>query len=130
MAGRSSSPVSPSQEPAMRRLLAPAALLLMLLPLAATADDKAKSDAPKGDLARFQGKWATKVGPEKNIEAVLTIEGQGATFAFTGPEGRSVEFKGEIKIDEQAKPHKTVDWVKFVRPNGEDAPENLGLYEF
>jgi hypothetical protein len=31
---------------------------------------------------------------------------------------------------EDAKPYKTIDWVKFVRPNGQEALDNLGLYEF
>jgi len=95
---------------------------------AAASDDK--KDELKGDLAKFQGKWTTMVGPDKDIPAVVTIKDRSASFKITAKNGQEYEFKGEIKIDEKAKPRKTVDWIKFTRPNGEDAPDNLGIYEF
>lgn len=89
----------------------------------------ASADASKGDLAKLQGKWSAMVGPEKNIPLVVVFKGNSASFKLT-VQGEEREFAGEIKLDESAKPHKTIDWVKFKRPNGEDAPENLGIYEF
>jgi uncharacterized protein (TIGR03067 family) len=44
--------------------------------------------------------------------------------------GQEYEITGEIKLDEDAKPYKTIDWVEFVRPNGQEALDNLGLYEY
>ena len=59
----------------MSRLSA-AALLSILVPLVATAEDKA---APKGDLAKLQGAWTAKVGPERNLDALLTVKGNQPT---------------------------------------------------
>ncbi len=115
--------------PFMNRLILLAALLLpWISPFAALADEKA--DAPKGDLGKLQGTWTAKVGPEKNVPIVLTIQGKAVTLKITGPDGQEYNSKGEIKVDESAKPFKTIDWVKFTRPDGEEAPENLALYEF
>ena len=85
--------------------------------------------SPKGDLGKLQGKWTAKVGPEKNIPLVMTVKGNAVTLAFTGRDGAERELKGEIKLDDAAKPHKTLDWVKFTRLNGEEAPANLAIYE-
>ena len=93
-------------------------------------EKKDKAPEPKGDLAKLQGDWTAKVGPEKNIEMVITIKGNTVTLKFDTPANGEVELKGELKIDEAAKPQKTIDWVKFIGPNGEAAPENLGIYDF
>lgn len=114
----------------MKRLLAPAAFVLTALSLTfAWADEKAEK--PKGDLGKLQGKWTSKVkGPDNQEIPILTIiNGKTASFKVTIPDGREIEFKGEIKIDEQSKPHKTIDWVKFTTPMGDAAPDNLGIYE-
>ena len=47
---------------------------------------------------------------------------------FTTPEGEKRTIKGELKIDDKARP-KTIDWVKFKAPDGEDLPDNLAIYE-
>jgi uncharacterized protein (TIGR03067 family) len=109
----------------MHRLVFLAASLPLLLPPLAAAADK-----PKGDLGQLQGTWTAKIGPEKQADAVFTFEGDDVRLELTGPQGRRVELKGKVKLGEAARPHKTIDWVRFTRPNGEDAPENLGLYEF
>src|SRR3954454_2653019 len=105
----------------MQRLILPAALLAALLarPVAA-ADEKPL----KGDLAKFQGSWTTKLGPEQNLDAVVTFKGTEVAVKVATPDGQEIEIKGEIKLDEEAKPHKTIDWIKFKTPNGDDAPEN------
>ncbi len=114
----------------MNRLTLPAVLLSIAASLAPSARADDKESTPKGDLARFQGTWTTKAGPEKNIPVVLTFKGNDVALKVSAPNGQDYETKGEIKIDEKAKPHKTIDWVKFTTPMGEAAPENLGLYEF
>lgn len=99
-------------------------------PVPAAAADEPKKDepAPKGDLADLQGAWTGTVGPNKEIPITLTVKNKAVTFAITAPDGTEHELKGEVVIDDQAKPHKTVDWVKFNRPDGEGAPANLGIY--
>jgi len=103
--------------------------LLMVFPLAAiaTADDKATS--AKGDLAKFQGQWTTTIGPEKNIALKVTFAEQKVTVSGTSPQGDAFELRGEIKLDDTAKPQKTLDWVKFVDLQGNEIGENLAIYE-
>ncbi len=110
----------------LQRLILPAAFLAALIARpAAAADEKPL----KGDLATFQGSWTTKIGPEQNLDAVVTFKGTEVKLKLTAPDGQDFEITGEIKLDEEAKPHKTIDWTKFKTPDGDDAPENLGLYE-
>jgi uncharacterized protein (TIGR03067 family) len=89
-----------------------------------------RADEPglKGDLARLQGQWTATFGPQ-NIVVVVTIKGTDATLTLTLPDGQSRESKGAIKIDENAQPHKTLDWVNFTTRRGEPAPPNLGIYK-
>ena len=77
--------------------------------------DKAK-DAPKGDLGKLQGTWTAKAGPEKNVPIVVTIKGNAVTLKITTPDGVDYSADGEVKIDETAKPHKTIDWVEVHQP--------------
>jgi uncharacterized protein (TIGR03067 family) len=108
----------------------PMRMLVLVLSLAATAA-VALADEPalKGDLARFQGTWSTKGGPKKDIPIALTFKGTETTLVITTRNGMQYRSKGEIKVDEAARP-RTIDFIKFTRPNGEPAPENLGIYEF
>lgn len=108
------------------RRFAPLVAVILPLLVAAAAPD---SDAPKGDLGKFQGKWKAMVGPEKNVPVSILIKGKVVTLSITPPDGQALEIKGEIKVDESAKPTKTVDWVKFTGPDGDDAPDNKGIYE-
>ncbi|WP_406697674.1 TIGR03067 domain-containing protein [Singulisphaera sp. Ch08] len=100
-------------------------LIAVLVPLLAAAAD----DSSKGDLAKFQGKWKTSIGPEKNIALTVQFKGNAVTASASTPDGQSFELKGEIKLDESAKPFKTIDWVKFTGPDGNDSPDNKGVYE-
>ncbi|AGA25090.1 TIGR03067 domain-containing protein [Singulisphaera acidiphila] len=102
-----------------------APLVAVFLPLLVAAAD----DAPQGDLGKFQGKWKTTIGPEKNFTLSILIKGKAVTASGSAPDGQGFEIKGEIKLDETAKPVKTVDWVKFTGPDGNEAPDNKGLYE-
>ncbi len=104
--------------------------LLPGLVLAATAAAVALADEPalKGDLARFQGTWSARVGPKKDIPIALTFKGAEATLVITARNGMQYRSKGEIKVDDAARP-RAIDFIKFTRPNGDAAPENLGIYE-
>ncbi len=110
----------------MQRLIFPAAFLAVLIARPAFAADEKPL---KGDLAKIQGAWTTKIGPEQNLDAVVTFRGTEVKLKLTTPDGQDFELTGEIKLDEEAKPHKTIDWAKFKTPNGDDAPDNLGIYE-
>ena len=101
---------------------------MLLSTLAASADDK--TPEPKGDLAKLQGTWTAKVGPEKNIPIAITIKGNAVALKITAPDGQEFTSNGEVKLDETARPHKKIDWVKFTGGTGDPVPDNLGLYEF
>jgi uncharacterized protein (TIGR03067 family) len=109
--------------PSPQTVLSIAVLLLTTLPSRA-------DDAPKGDLKKLQGKWTTKVGIDKNIDVVLEFKGQAATGKVTTADGQEFELKGEIVVNDEAKPHKTIDWVKFTGPDGQSIADNLGIYNF
>jgi uncharacterized protein (TIGR03067 family) len=96
----------------------------------APGDDARNASKPTGDLGKFQGKWATKVGPRQGLEAIVTIKGNDVEMKIVTPDGIGFELIGEIKIDENAKPHRTLNWTKFKTPMGDDIPENLGIYRF
>jgi uncharacterized protein (TIGR03067 family) len=114
----------------MKRFLIPAAILILSTIIVAADDPKPKDDAPKGDLGKLQGTWTADAGPEKNIPIAITIKGNAVSLKVTTPNNGEFSSDGQVKIDEAAKPHKSIDWVKFTNPNGEVLPENLGLYEF
>jgi uncharacterized protein (TIGR03067 family) len=86
------------------------------------------AEEPKGDLAKLQGSWASKVGPNKDIPIILTIKGGAIEVNVTRPGGEEIKLKGEIKVDEKASP-KTLDWAKLSARPGEEIPENLGIYK-
>src|SRR4051812_2810414 len=103
------------------------AALALAMPLVVASGSLADEPAVTGDLARLQGQWSARIGP-KQIPMTVTIKGTTASMTIASPDGQEHESKGEIKIDELARPFKTLDWVKFTRPDGEAAPENLGIY--
>lgn len=91
----------------------------------ARADDK-----PKGDLAKLQGKWVARPVPGKDLSTNLLIEGSNCTATYTSSNGGGgVAMSGKIKVDETAKPHKTIDFTGFKQPNGEDMEPNRGIYQ-
>jgi uncharacterized protein (TIGR03067 family) len=96
----------------------------------APGDDSPSAPKPTGDLGKFQGKWTTKIGPRQGLEAVVTIKGNDVEMKIVTPDGVGFELTGEIKIDEKAKPYRTLNWTKFKTPMGDDIPENLGIYKF
>src|SRR5262249_17940893 len=87
----------------------------------------AHAEEPAGDQARLQGCWSANVGPEKNITITLTIKGNAATFAASGPSGE-FGFKGEIRVNETVRPYKTIDWINLPGPAGQAGPTNRGIY--
>jgi uncharacterized protein (TIGR03067 family) len=102
-------------------------LLLAVVSTATFAQDTKKEDALKGDLAKIQGKWSAKVGPNKDIPITVAFKDQTATILIT-IEGEERTIKGEFKLDETKSP-KQWDWTKFESPTGEKVPENLAIYK-
>jgi len=102
--------------------------LVVAAALAAPAAPSPAPDEPTGDLAKLQGSWTAKVGPDKDIPITIVIKGNAVNLTVTRPNGEDFKVKGEIKLDEKANP-KTVDWVKFAGPEGNELPENLGIYK-
>ena len=99
-------------------------------PAAKKADAPAPAAAAKGDLAKFQGHWTAKAGPEKNVDVNIIFKGDAVSVAFTTPEGQERSMKGVVALDEAAKPHKTISFKGFTRQDGSDAPDSLGIYAF
>jgi len=91
-------------------------------------DDKKKTDAPKGDLASFQGKWKAMIGPNKDRPMLLDIKGNAVSAKFTGEDGDHSDLKGEMTLKEDAAP-RSVDFVKFKDAAGNEIPDTLGLYK-
>jgi uncharacterized protein (TIGR03067 family) len=89
---------------------------------------RADDSTPSGDLAKLQGTWTAMVGPERDIPITLEVQKQKVTITGKRPSGDDFTLKGELKLDEKASP-RTIDWVKFVGPQGNEAPENLGIYK-
>jgi uncharacterized protein (TIGR03067 family) len=96
--------------------------------IAVAAAPSVRAEEPKGDLAKLQGTWTAKVGPNRDLEMKLTVKDGTVELAGTSPNGDDFKLKGEIKIDEKASP-KTLDWLKFSTPDGNDIPDILGLYK-
>jgi uncharacterized protein (TIGR03067 family) len=93
---------------------------------AAKAADAAKPAA--GDLAKLQGKWKSLVGPNKDVTIIIEFKDDAANLDVTLADGQTFALKGAVKLDEAAKP-KTLTWIKFKSPSGDDVPDNLAIYE-
>ena len=85
------------------------------------------ADEPKGDLAKLQGSWTAKAGPNKDTPVTLTFKGSNFEVKIARPGGEAT-LKGELKVDDKAEP-KTYDFVNFKGPQGEEIPDNLGIYK-
>ena len=96
--------------------------LLALVAWPAPAEDL------QGDLALIQGSWSSKVGPNRDLDATVTLKGTTVEMVIVRPGEDDITIKGEVKLDDKASP-KTVDWIKFVLPNGDDLPETKGIYK-
>jgi uncharacterized protein (TIGR03067 family) len=85
--------------------------------------------AIEGDLGNLQGDWKGMVGPQRNVPLTITFKDKAVSFKLVSPEGQEFVMEGAVKLDESANP-KTIDWLDFKTPNGDDAPPNKGIYKF
>jgi uncharacterized protein (TIGR03067 family) len=103
--------------------------LIAALTVVAMATAASVADDPKSDLDRIQGKWKALGGPNKDYEVVMTVAGSTVNATITSPDRQEYAIKGEIKLDEKARP-KQLDWIKFAKPDGGgDYEPNLAIYE-
>src|SRR4051794_13301642 len=87
------------------------------------------ADAPReGDLARLQGRWTAKAGPNRKILVTLDIEGRQARVDIATPQGLKFQVQGELRINENAVP-RTLDWVHFTGLDEQDLPDIPAIYE-
>lgn len=109
----------------MKTILLPVAAVLLTVSSPAWADDS----APKGDLGQLQGEWEGKAGQKQDTPIRVTFEGNKATLEYTDGNGKKHELKGEIQLDENAKPHKAIDWSNFSGGDEQSANASRGIYE-
>lgn len=103
-------------------------LFSMLLSLSAVATATAADLPREGDLARLQGRWTAKAGPQRNIKVTLDIEGQQAKVGIATPKGLKFQVQGELRINENVTP-RTLDWVNFTGLDEQDLPDIPAIYE-
>ena len=114
----------------MKTTTLPAMLLSLALPALAPAAGPAGPAADvAGDLAKFQGRWATHAGAKGKVAVLLEFQGRQVTARITTPQGLEVLAEGSLRIDEAATP-KALDWVEFTSPDGAELPQLRGIYEF
>ena len=110
----------------MNRPLLAQAFVLILLVNITSADDKPVA----GDLAKLQGTWTVNAARQKNVQVVWTIKGNTLAFDSTTPDGRKFGGNCKIEIDEQAKPHKTMDASNFTHyGSGRGSDHLICIYE-
>ena len=109
----------------MRHALA--AVILIASASASFAQDAKQVDAPKGDLAKVQGKWSAMFGPNMDVPNTVEFKGKIANIVVT-INGEDRTLKGEIKLDD-AKSPKEWDWTKFEGPDGKKVDDNLAIYK-
>lgn len=90
----------------------------------------AAADKPlPGDLAKIQGTWLAKTGPDDEILIKLMVKDNTYTASYDSGDGTKVEIRGEVRMNDKATPNKTADFFKTQRNDGEDTRDNLGIYE-
>ena len=86
-----------------------------------------RSGAVEGDLARLQGRWGATIGPRREADVLLEINGNAVSATIRTAKGLKILADGEIRIDERMSP-KALDWVKFTTVDGHEVPEMQAIY--
>ena len=114
----------------MRRLTL---LSTALLTAVATANLASAEDKPlTGDLAKLQGRWSAEVEIRPGVKWswLYRIDGSQVRIRTSGTDEKPLEFKEEFRIDESARPHKTIDLVKRSGPGDRAMPDLKAIYAF
>ncbi len=91
------------------------------------------ADNPQmSDLARLQGRWTGKTGANGLFQTTMTIKGDTCSLDNIRAGGNRIGLTGKIVINEQARPHKTIDTMNIIRYGGTgEGPDHVeGIYEF
>jgi uncharacterized protein (TIGR03067 family) len=99
-----------------------------ILTLATAASALGAEPPREGDIARLQGRWTAKAGPQGNIQVLLEIEGQQARIDIATPQGLKFQVQGELRINDRVIP-RTLDWVKFTGLDEQSLPDIPAIYE-
>lgn len=109
----------------MNKPLSPARLALVTVLLLCTftrADDKAAKES--ADLKRLEGTWTMKSGTGGD-DVVYTFKGDQLNL-----KAPSRSYKMTVKLDEGAKPHKTIDFRIDDGPDDAKGKTSKGIYRF
>lgn len=83
-----------------------------------------------GDLAKLQGTWTAPAGPEGGPLITMTIKVNAYTANWDRDDGTKAVRKGELRVNEQATPHKTIDFFNTKHEDGDSVRDSLGIYQF
>jgi uncharacterized protein (TIGR03067 family) len=119
----------------MNRTLVVVSAALMVVGCVAPVQNKPVEATPvTGDLAKLQGLWEEEPRPDKDVKSQWLVKGNTVSFVSTLlRNGRKVTGTCELALDEQAKPHKTIDSSRFIRSDKADinGPDRVpGIYRF
>ena len=98
------------------------AALMLCLP-AAFASRAADNEKLSGDLKRLQGEWTTP--SQAGGDIVYTFKGDKLTIKVP-----TREYKMTVKLDETAKPDKTIDLHIDEGPDDAKGATSKGIYKF
>jgi uncharacterized protein (TIGR03067 family) len=102
-------------------------LSALLLLISSAGASPAASPSVTDDVARLQGRWQTRVGAKKEVRVALEIRGSQVDATITTKLGLKVKASGAIRVNESTSP-RSLDWVGFKTPDGQDVPDLLAIY--
>ena len=85
---------------------------------------EAKDAKPSADLKKLQGEWTTPSASGSG-EVVYTFKDDRLTL-----KAPNREYKMTVKLDESAKPHKTIDFKIDEGPDEAKGQTSKGIYKF
>lgn len=106
----------------MRHLLRASLTLIALAATSTAADTRLE-----GDLARLQGRWSARVGPQNDIRVEMSVEGRRVKVVIATPQGLTIRARGLLRIDETRQP-RTLDWTEFKSMDGQTLPDIPAIY--
>ncbi len=103
-------------------------LAIVSVPYSCLASDiDASVEQPTGDLGRIQGTWNCTIFD--TLPVTLVIKEDRGTLQVEFPGGELVTYKGKVVLNGSTEP-KQLDFVDYRGPDGEEMPDNLGIYRF
>jgi len=106
-----------------RAFLAPLALGLLIVTGLHAADEAAKDAKSSADLKKIEGEWTTP--SQGGGDVVYTFKGDKLTV-----KAPTREYKMTVKLDDSAKPNKTIDFHIDQGPDDAKGKTSKGIYKF